>query len=215
MVQNTEPVKRPRGRPQQRGDDETLRLIVEAAAAAFQANGYASTSISTVAQRAGVSTKTLYRLVPSKAELFEDVVKDRIRLFMAGLDGSIGGAEDLAAGLERVLLALGLLTLSPAVVAMTRLVIAECDRFPEIARTFHDQAIMPVNRSIGGWLRRQVERGTLAIDDIEAATSLLRGMMMEPQRIAMLRLAPPPDDAAIAARAKLCAAVFLDGLRAG
>ncbi len=98
---------------------------------------------------------------------------------------------------------------------MTRLVIGECDRFPEIARTFHDQAIAPVNRLIGDWLRHQAERGALRIDDVETATSLLRGMMMEPQRLAMLRMTESPGEAEIAARARRCAQVFLDGFRVG
>ena len=32
----------------------------------------------TVARRAGVSTKTLYRLIPNKAALFEGMVTDRL-----------------------------------------------------------------------------------------------------------------------------------------
>ncbi len=56
--------RRCRGRPQVRPDDETRQLIYEAARHEFAGNGYAATSIETVARRAGVSTKTLYRLIP-------------------------------------------------------------------------------------------------------------------------------------------------------
>ena len=57
MVQIQQSVKRPRGRPQIRCDDDTRQLIVEAAAKEFQAKGYAATCIGDVAQRAGVSTQ--------------------------------------------------------------------------------------------------------------------------------------------------------------
>ena len=50
------------------------RLIAEAARQAFMANGFAGTSMDDVAQTAGVSKKTLYRLVPNKAGLFESSV---------------------------------------------------------------------------------------------------------------------------------------------
>jgi hypothetical protein len=41
---------------------------------------------------------------------------------------------------------------------------------------------------------------------------MLRGMMaMEPQRAAILRQEPPPKIEAIAARAKMCADLFLKG----
>ena len=214
MVQIQQAERRPRGRPQARCDEDTRHLIVEAAAAEFQANGYAATNIGTVAQRAGVSTKTLYRLVPTKADLFENVVKDRIRRFMLAIDDEIVGGPDLAAGLERMLFAFGSLTLSAEVIAMNRLVIGECDRFPEIAKTFYLSAIVPVNGMIEGWLQRQADQGRLRIDDIHIASGILRGMMiMEPQRVAMLRQRETPDEAEIASRAKICARIFLEGCR--
>src|ERR1700716_871477 len=70
--------RRDRGRPQLRPDDETRQIIYEAARHEFAANGYAATSTETVARRAGVSTKTLYRLVPNKAALFEAMGSDRL-----------------------------------------------------------------------------------------------------------------------------------------
>jgi AcrR family transcriptional regulator len=69
MLQIAEQVRRTRGRPPIRSDEETRRLLIEAAAEEFQANGYAGTCMAAVAQRAGVSTKTVYRLIPNKADL--------------------------------------------------------------------------------------------------------------------------------------------------
>lgn len=81
MVQNQQIERRPRGRPQIRCDDDTRSLIVEAADTQFHENGYAAASIATIAQEAGVSTKTLYRLFPTKADLFASVVSERISRF--------------------------------------------------------------------------------------------------------------------------------------
>jgi AcrR family transcriptional regulator len=53
--------RRSRGRPQVRPDDETRKLIFEAARHEFAGSGFAATSMGAVARRAGVSTKTLYR----------------------------------------------------------------------------------------------------------------------------------------------------------
>ena len=66
-----------RGRPQVRSDERTRRLIFEAVRHEFETNGYAATSMEDVAHRAGVSTKTLYRIVPNKARLLKDFVLDR------------------------------------------------------------------------------------------------------------------------------------------
>src|ERR1700674_886206 len=78
--------RRCRGRPQVRPDDETRRIIYEAARHEFAGSGYAATSMESVARRAGVSTKTLYRLIPNKASLFEGMVSDRIDRFVSEVD---------------------------------------------------------------------------------------------------------------------------------
>src|ERR1700726_1951407 len=88
--------RRCRGRPQLRPDDETRQIIYQAARHEFAASGYAATSTETVARRAGVSTKTLYRLIPNKAALFEGMVSDRLDRFFTGVnlkthdDGGVG-----------------------------------------------------------------------------------------------------------------------------
>ena len=78
--------RRSRGRPQVRPGDETRQLIYEAARHEFASRGYGATSIRTVARRAGVSTKTLYRLIPNKAALFERMASDRLDRFLSDVN---------------------------------------------------------------------------------------------------------------------------------
>jgi len=214
MRQIHETVRRSRGRPQTRPHADTICLIVDAADQEFQSNGYAGTNIKAVADRAGVSTKTLYKLVPTKAELFDAVIRRRIGRFLLEVDDEVSEDLDPREALERILFAFGLLTLSPDTIAINRLVIAESERFPEVARAFYQSAIVPVNGVIEGWLTQQKDRGTLRIDDVHIASGMLRGMMiMEPQRTAMMgqRAAPHRDE--IALRAKQCAEVFYNGCK--
>src|ERR1700687_2841080 len=89
--------KRCRGRPQVRPDDETRAVIYEAARHEFAGSGYAATSIEAVARRAGVSTKTLYRLIPNKAALFEGMVSDRLDRFISELKLGAEDHTDIAA----------------------------------------------------------------------------------------------------------------------
>lgn len=91
-----ETARRSRGRPQVRADEDTRQLIIEAAAQEFQANGYAATWFADVAGRAGVSTNTLYRLIPTKAELFTGVVTERISRFVFEVDTMVGRERPLA-----------------------------------------------------------------------------------------------------------------------
>ena len=212
MVQNHEIERKPRGRPQMRCDDDTKSVIIEAASRQFHENGFATASIAAIAQEAGVSTKTLYRLFPTKSDLFSELISDRIGRFLLALDPTTLAAADLRQGLERMLMAYGMLTLSEDTITMIRLVIGESDRFPEIANSFYERAVVRTNTLMEGWLRRQIERGVITLEDPYAACGMLRGMMtMEPQRATMLRQRPAPGIEEIAARAKMCADLFLNG----
>src|ERR1700690_3667515 len=87
--------RRCRGRPQVRPDDETRQIIYGAPRHEFAGSGYAATSMETVARRAGVSTKTLYRLVPNKASLFEGMVSDRLDRFLADVNLQAADHDDI------------------------------------------------------------------------------------------------------------------------
>ena len=214
MFQNDEAVRRPRGRPQVRCDEETRRVVIDAAAREFAANGYAGTSIGTVALSAGVSTKTLYRLIPTKADLFGLVVTDRIGHFMIAFDDRAHDALDVAEALERILIAYGTLTLAEETTAINRLVLSECERFPEIAAAFYEKAIVRTTAAIAAWLTRQCERGRIRLADPLIAAGMLRGMMiMDPQRAVTLGQRAAPTASEIAERAKICAELFLSGCR--
>jgi hypothetical protein len=95
---------------------------------------------------------------------------------------------------------------------MHRLVIRECDQFPEVATAFYQFAIRRANGAMAAWLRRQCELGLIIVDDPQVAAGMLRGMMsMDPQRGVMLGQRDVPDADEVAARAKQCARFFLDG----
>ncbi|MCV9962698.1 TetR/AcrR family transcriptional regulator [Pararhizobium sp. BT-229] len=214
MVENKKPEKRPRGRPPVRCDDETRSLIIEAANPHFQENGFASANINLIAQAASVSTKTLYRLFPTKADLFSSVVSDRIGQFFLTLDETALARMEPRDGLVRLLTAYGNLALAEYTIAIYKLVVAEADRFPEIANTFHTQAIARTNEALERWLVLQANLKRLKIEDATMASGMLRGMMiMEPQRAVLLRQRQPPTPEEIATRAEICADLFLNGSR--
>ncbi len=215
MLRNAEATRRPRGRPQVRSDEATLRLLIEAAADEFMANGYGGASVGAVAVAAGVSTKTLYRLIPTKADLFIRFVNDRISRFMNAFELGSEAPKGIREDLGRILTAYGTFMLQEETIAVNRLVVSESDRFPEIAAGFYQAAVMRTNSAIADWLGAQRERGLLRLENPAVAAGMLRGMMiMEPQRAAMLGQRAAPTAAEIAERARCCAELFLDGCRA-
>ena len=206
--------KRPRGRPQVRSDDETRQVIIDAANEQFMKAGYASANITAIATTAGVSTKTLYRLFPTKADLFSEVIDRKIGIFFLKLDEQRHAHLDLLEGVEHLLIAYGRLTLSLDTITITRLVLGESERFPEIAALFYNKAISRTGRAMEQWLAAQCASHAIHLDDVAMATGMLRGMMtMEPQRAVMLGQMGEITDEQIVARAKACAKLFLDGCR--
>src|SRR6202140_137240 len=103
--------RRCRGRPQVRPDDETRGIIYEAARHEFAAGGFAATGMEAVARSAGVSTKTLYRLIPNKASLFEGMVSDRLDRTLANVDLQAIDHAEIGEALYAALMACAELTL--------------------------------------------------------------------------------------------------------
>jgi AcrR family transcriptional regulator len=205
------PCSRGRGRPPVRSDEETRHVIAEAAMREFLTHGYAGACMDDVARSAKVSKKTLYRLIPAKADLFRVSVTDRIAGFLRKAEATID-TLDVAAALEHYLTELGNLTLSVDTIAILRLAIAEADRFPELATNFYADAVLAGESVLTRFLKRQCALGVLEIDDPVTAAGMLRGMMvMEPQRATMLAGLPLPTPAEIAKRARECVRIFLRG----
>jgi AcrR family transcriptional regulator len=208
------PPQRSRGRPQLRSDEETRALIAQAARSEFAASGYATTGMESVARRAGISTKTLYRLIPNKAALFEAMVTDRIDRFASVVKLRACQGRDIDTALTEALIVCGELMLDGEVIALQRTILAESDKFPEVAETFFHKAIRRTEETLAGWLRAQQARGLLQIDDAAVTAGMLLGMLVfQPQRAVMFGHTPPPSAEEIARRAKACATLFLEGCR--
>lgn len=206
--------RRVRGRPQLRPDAETCQIIYEAARHEFAVHGYAATSTEMVARRAGVSTKTLYRLMPNKAALFEGMVSERLDRFLSDVNLSSADDTDIEEALAAALQACANLTLDAEVVALQRMVLQEGGKFSELAATLYTNGIARTAAALGDWLRGQIERGRLRLDNADEAAGMLIGMVASaPQRAAVYGGLPLPSREAIEARVKTCARLFLYGCR--
>jgi AcrR family transcriptional regulator len=207
--------RRCRGRPQLRPDDETRQIIYEAARHEFAANGYAATSTETVARRAGVSTKTLYRLVPNKAALFEAMVSDRLDRFLSDFKLRAADDADIEQALNTALMACANLVLDKEVVALQRIILQETSQFPDLAATFYRNGIARTVEALAKWLRAKVKRGLIELDDVDEAAGMLIGMLASaPPRAAIFGGLPLPSRAQIKARVRSCATLFLRGCEA-
>ena len=204
--------RRGRGRPQARCDEKTREIIFEAATHEFAASGYAATAMESVARRAGISTKTLYRLIPNKAALFEAMITARIDRFASVVRLRACDDRNIEAALREALMVCGELILDGEVIALQRLVLADSDKFPEISETFYHKAIRRTERTLANWLQAQDERGLIKIEHAEITAGMLLGMLaFQPQRAVLFGHAPAPSREEIARRAQAVTELFLRG----
>ncbi|MBR1121486.1 TetR/AcrR family transcriptional regulator [Bradyrhizobium lablabi] len=214
-TQTTAEPRRGPGRPQLRSDEETRDVIIDAARHEFTTSGFAASSMENIARRAGISTKTLYRLVPTKAALFEALIVERQDRFVSAIRLRACGNDDIEAALREALLVCAERVLDADVTAIYRMVLAESDTFPELARTFYTKAMRLTVTTLAKWLESEKQRGLIAIDDAELAAGMLLGMVIYmPQRDVMFGKKPLPKRAELERRVQICAALFLNGARA-
>jgi len=155
------------------------RAIMEAATALFLCDGYRYTSMDQIAARAAVSKQTVYKQFADKEQLFRDIVLSVTSNSEAIITDitSVLHSTDVAshAQLRAVLTDLARRyidgVLQPHVLALRRLIIAEAERFPDLARTYFEQAPARAIEAIGNALQTYIERDLLAADDPRIAAA--------------------------------------------
>lgn len=142
---------------------ERPQEIVAAAFCEFSRNGYATTTLERIAERAGVTKGTIYVYFESKEHLFISMVREftqaaheNIKQLYETHDGST--AELLRA---QFCLIYQHLVEDKRRREVVRMVIAESSRFPEIADRYYDEILSPCLDMLSQAIRRGVERGEI------------------------------------------------------
>src|SRR3546814_10506094 len=120
-------------------DDATAarrKAFVDAAREGFFANGYAGTTMSSIASTVGGSKTTLWSYFPSKEALFEAVVDDIVDYYGAALQVELPVDEDVLPVLRRFGQVLMTTLPSDPLLALYQLVVGEAQRFPHLAEAF-------------------------------------------------------------------------------
>ncbi|HSN17797.1 MAG TPA: TetR/AcrR family transcriptional regulator [Gammaproteobacteria bacterium] len=193
------------------GDESAVRVrILDAAFAAFMAQGYAATSTLEIATRARVSKRELYALVGNKEEMLIACITNRSRRFQ--IPGELPEPRDRK-GLQQLLAAFGAQLLreisDPAVVGVFRLAIAEATHAPEVARALDSIGGKAVNAALHGIMAGAVKAGLLTGDLDELAERFWGLLWGDLQVGLLLGVAERPGEAKLAARAEAAAAMFL------
>nr|WP_281370298.1 TetR/AcrR family transcriptional regulator [Microbacterium pseudoresistens] len=189
-----------------------------AATTLFLRNGFRGTSMDEVAAAASVSKQTVYKQFVDKEALFREIVgavtgrSDAVIDIIAAAFGAAPAVtvDELEDRLRAV--ARGYLdaVLHVQVLSLRRLIIAEADRFPDLARRYYEQAPARGIEVIAAQLRPYVEAGLLHADDLRGAAAHFAYLALAPaQDRAMFLPADLPDDHERDRRAAEAAVAFV------
>jgi TetR/AcrR family transcriptional repressor of mexJK operon len=155
------------------------QAIIDAATTLFLRDGYRSTSMDQIAAQAAVGKQTVYKQFGDKEQLFREIVLGvtaNSEAIITDLTSVVRRGEiDSLADLRAVLTDLARRyidgVLRPNVLSLRRLIIAEAERFPDLARTYFEQAPSRGIDVIADAFRSYESRGLLAMGDAHLAAA--------------------------------------------
>jgi TetR/AcrR family transcriptional regulator, mexJK operon transcriptional repressor len=157
------------------------RAIVEAAQSAFLRKGYGGTTMDEVAALAGVSKQTVYQHFAHKKSLFSDIIIGEIAAAesrTSGLVDALATTDDLERDLRRFARKHVVDVIQPEIVRLRRIVIAEAEQFPELARTWWEHGPERAHAVLAEQLRALHARGLLSVPDPTLAAQHLNWLLL-------------------------------------
>jgi AcrR family transcriptional regulator len=142
---------------------ERPKEIIEAAFTEFSRNGYATTTLDQIAERAGVTKGTIYVYFENKEHLFISMVHD---LTKATFD-TVEDMADTHEGSTADLLRMQFSFIYQHIVEdqrrrdVLRMLIAEAARFPELADRYHQEILEPCMDRLKQTIQRGIDRGEI------------------------------------------------------
>jgi AcrR family transcriptional regulator len=207
--------RRPRraGRPTLEQAAQLDQDIRESALRLFLERGYEGTSVDAIARDAGTTKASLYARFESKEAIFVSVLEQAISnmdLPVTELDSP--DLDDLEGALTSIARDAVTRGLDPNIVSLSRIVITQAPRFPEIARLTHAAAFWPRRQIVADLLERHAATGAIVADDPEVLAEHFFAMVVGmPARLASFGILHDP--AVQEYHTRVAVRLFLRGLR--
>ena len=171
------------------------RTILDAARAVFLKSGYRGASMDEVAALAEVSKVTVYKHFSDKRSLFTAVITsaiDEAEQSTHSLVDRLGQSNDLARDLRTFARQHVVDVTQPHLIQMRRMIIAEANRFPELAQAWHRSGPERAHATLARQIEELASRGLLRVSD----------PLLAAQHLNYLILSVPVNEAMFTARDK-------------
>ena len=162
-----------------RRKDARPEEIISAALEVFADRGFAATKLEDVARRAGVTKGTIYLYFENKEALFKALIRQTIVPVIAQGEelakSFTGSARDL---FERLVREYWRLVGETSLVGIPKLMMAEANNFPELARFYYEEVVTRGHKLMAGVLERGIKAGEFRPVNVAVATKLAMAPVM-------------------------------------
>jgi len=154
-------VLEPRPDVRRRRKAERPQEILQAAFDEFSRNGYATTTLEAIAERAGVTKGTIYVYFENKEHLFISMVREVTKATLDTVHDMFASHDGSTADLLRAQFSF----IYQHIVAdhrrreVVRMLIAEAPRFPALADRYHEEILKPCLDMLRQAIQRGIDRG--------------------------------------------------------
>jgi AcrR family transcriptional regulator len=191
------------------GEAARMLQLIEAAEDIFLAKGYHAATMSDVAKAAGMSKKTVYTLIESKAELFAALLAHHQSLLNFPTPKPDWSVHDILAA---NLICLARFLLSPEQIAIIRLIMAEYTHSPDLGRIFHRNRVMKAKSRLESCLIEISTQYGASADEAKEMAAMLFGMAIGEFHLSVLiGFRAAPSKQALEKRIRWAVDIFLAG----
>jgi AcrR family transcriptional regulator len=145
----------------ERRKDDRPGEILQAAVDEFTENGFANAKIQSIATRAGVAKGTVYLYYATKEEIFEAIVRDRIRPVFDVAAAMSKQWQGTQADLFRQIIThfYGQMIESDERRMILKILVSEGERFGELAAFYHREILVGARKMLRELIRTGIEKG--------------------------------------------------------
>ncbi len=207
---NSKTVKKPTAPSSKRGHQRKASIL-QAATALFLKNGYVETSVNMIVARSGGSKATFYSYFPTKDVLLRAVVD---RIVSNREEPELQASEDIKTVLCTFAEQRLRVVFSRHHQALLGLIIAERERFPDIARMYFERGPKRSHDLLVTYMQKLKDRGRLDIESAEESAEFFIGMLLHQWYIGQLyQRSASPTPEAMRQRAEHVVGRFLEAFR--
>lgn len=204
------PPRKPKPRPEFDVPPPRMDGLIAAAEYVFLSKGYHNATMSAIARQAGMSKRTIYTLVQSKAELFAELLAHRQSMVQFPVPEPGWTLHDT---LCANLMCLAKFLLEPVQISITRLVITEYAHSPDFSRAFLSSRVRKAKSHLETCLRDlAVAQGVSRAQTRELASMLFGMSLGEFHFGALSGFRAAPGARALETRINRAVTIFLAGL---